>query len=343
MGNAPDTSEALGHRLTGLASLVGPRIAAAWLGRELRVLRRRAGGEPLVCGPFLGEPGFETLYWIPFLRRLLAPVLAAGGEATVISRGGAEPLYADLIGRGARYLDALDVMEAEQFLRLENERSLVAPMERNQKTGIGQMDARILEEAGLAAADPVLPSDMFRLLSRYRDEEVCDWSGWPETPPIAGREDVTVLKLWFGGQLPATPEILARLERLIAALAEEGRVVALDNPHSLEVHTRIDDPFDTLIEKMGIETWSTTSPRTNIAEQAAFMSRGRRLVSTYGGLAYLSLYTNTPLVAYYSDPTIVFSRHFVNFARAVSKRNDKAAVEALPVSLVDLGTAPVLP
>ena len=44
-----------------------------------------------------------------------------GHEVVVVSRGGADPLYGELTRRGARYVDLIDVLGVEGFLRLERE------------------------------------------------------------------------------------------------------------------------------------------------------------------------------------------------------------------------------
>lgn len=280
--------------------------------RRLSRLRRSLVGRDrgtLVCGPFLGEPGFETLYWIPFLRRLLGPILSGGGDVVLISRGGVEALYGDLVGRGARYIDVLDLLDPEEFLRMEAERTRDHTA-KNQKQQVGDLESRILAEAGLGDATPLLPPAMFSLLAHNPHEQVCDWTGWPDGSTEKGREDVTLVKFWFGAQLPPDDENIRRLEALIDRLAQGGRIAAIANPYSLDPSPAFDRPFEELVERLGLETMTTTSYRTNLGDQIAMIGRSRRLVATYGGLAYLSLYTNTPVVTYYSDPKIVFSGHF---------------------------------
>ena len=71
--------------------------------------RRGAGrdpgrGRPGRVGPWLGEVGFEVLYWIPFLHWLFERHGIPTAEVTVVSRGGAEPWYDGLCGR---YVDVL--------------------------------------------------------------------------------------------------------------------------------------------------------------------------------------------------------------------------------------------
>jgi hypothetical protein len=319
--------------LAASATRAGSLAANAALAHLRRSLAGR-GAEPLVCGPFLGEPGYETLYWIPFLKRVTEPLLAEGRDVVVISRGGAEPLYGDLLGRGARYIDVLDVFDATAFMTLERNR-LRDPLQKNQKRP-SDSEREVLAEAGFARARPLLPSHMFSILGRYPYASVCSWARWSHPPPDAERDDVTLLKFWFGGQLPQTDENVDRLRTLIDAVASKGRVAAIVNPYSLEVNPEVDERFERLVESLGIPTVSPVSVRTNLGDQVAMLARSGRLLATYGGLAYLSLYTNTPVTTYYSDPRIVFTPHFSNFATAVSSRNREDPGRPLSVSLVDL-------
>ena len=66
-----------------------PQRTAALIG-QTRAALPTAG--PIVVGPWLGEVGFELLYWIPFLRWALAEAGIAADRVTVVSRGGCAPL-----------------------------------------------------------------------------------------------------------------------------------------------------------------------------------------------------------------------------------------------------------
>jgi hypothetical protein len=309
----------------------GSSTAAGAVSGLRRSLRRRDG--PVICGPFLGEPGFETLYWIPFLRTFAYPLLSDGCDVTIVSRGGVERLYADLLARGATYLDVLDVFAHEDFIDLERER-LLDPRAKNQKQA-GPFETKILDEAGYSGARPLLPAHMFELLARYPPSSICDWRNWPDAPE-GDREELTLIKLWFGGQMPALDANIQRLEGWIERFAGEGPVAAIVNDHSLEVNPGVDQPFTDIVERLRLPTMTTSSHRTNLGDQIEMLSRCTRFVATYGGLAYLSVYTRTPLVSFYTDPKIVFSQHYLNFATAVANQNVKTKAGELSVSLIDL-------
>jgi hypothetical protein len=287
----------------------------------------------VICGPFLGEPGFETLYWIPFLRTFAYPLLSEGCDVTVISRGGVEHLYADLLTRGATYLDVLDVFAHQDFISLERER-LRNPRAKNQKQA-GLFETKILNEAGYSGARPLLPAHMFTLLARYSAASICDWRNWPDSSE-GDREELTLIKLWFGGQLPALNRNIHRLEGWIEHFARQGPVAAIINDYSLEVNPGVDEPFADIVARLELPTVTTQSYRTNLGDQIEMLSRSTRFVATYGGLAYLSVYTRTPLVSFYTEPKIVFSQHYLNFATAVAHQNVKTKTGELSVSLIDL-------
>ena len=95
-----------------------------WLRRPVRALARRRGqvveqwgwqrtewaieaeierivgrGRPLVVGPWISEVGYETLYWLPFLRWVQAAFRLEPNRVIAVSRGGAEAWYSDIAAR----------------------------------------------------------------------------------------------------------------------------------------------------------------------------------------------------------------------------------------------------
>ena len=96
------------RRLVRLVRTGSLRVAAraarrelVWRRHEAAVARAAREGQPLLVGPFLGEVGFELLYWIPLVRRLLAEHGVGRDGVTVL---GGEPMaqpggLAALLGR----------------------------------------------------------------------------------------------------------------------------------------------------------------------------------------------------------------------------------------------------
>ncbi len=86
------------------ARVVADRRAAD-VERRLASLAREQ--RPIAVGPWLGEVGFELLYWVPFVRWFAERYEVAPDRLIAVTRGGAASWYAPIAGRS---FDALAVM-----------------------------------------------------------------------------------------------------------------------------------------------------------------------------------------------------------------------------------------
>ena len=76
---------------------------------------------PIVAGPWLGEVGFELLYWIPFLRWFAERYRVSRERLIAVARGGsAEAWYGSIASRSH---DALSFMPLDEFKRKNDARS----------------------------------------------------------------------------------------------------------------------------------------------------------------------------------------------------------------------------
>src|SRR5437773_9066504 len=94
------------------------RAASAFLARRksaalqddlAAMVARRA---PIVAGPWVGEVGFELLYWVPFLRWCAEHLDVDPDRFIVMSRGGTASWYRPF---GSRYVDVFDEVSADTF------------------------------------------------------------------------------------------------------------------------------------------------------------------------------------------------------------------------------------
>src|SRR5690242_19943029 len=97
------------------AQMVAARRASA-VERKLASIALQ--GRPIVAGPFLGEVGFELLYWLPFLRWFVERFGISPDRLIAVSRGGSAAAWYGSIA--SRSHDALSFMSADEF-RLKNE------------------------------------------------------------------------------------------------------------------------------------------------------------------------------------------------------------------------------
>src|SRR4051812_40432304 len=66
------------------------------------------GADTILAGPWLSEVGYETLYWIPFLRWVKAAFRLESSRVVAVSRGGVGSWYA---GIADRYVEIWDEIE----------------------------------------------------------------------------------------------------------------------------------------------------------------------------------------------------------------------------------------
>ena len=86
------------------------KVQASRLERNLAALS--SGSETIEAGPWLGEVGFELLYWVPFLRWFAERFHVAPERFLIVSRGGTAAWYRPFAGR---YADVFEQVSPEMF------------------------------------------------------------------------------------------------------------------------------------------------------------------------------------------------------------------------------------
>lgn len=293
------------------------RFESSRLDRELAAL---AGGRgPIVAGPWLGEVGFELLYWVPFLAWFAERFSVDRSRLLVLSRGGTRSWYEPF---AAEYRDVLDYVTPEGFKAHHDAR--VREIGEQKQTRLTALErdllALITSEAGVGDAPLLHPSLMYRVLRPF-------WWGhlgpaWVqrharyralERPP---REDLPPLpasyvavKFYFNDCFPESDENRAFARHLVTALSSQVDVV------SLSAGIDLDDHGGCHVATHGvIELASATPASRNLHVQSAVVAHARAFVGTYGGFAYLAPFYGVPCTAYYGDPN-GFSRSHLTMAR----------------------------
>lgn len=270
--------------------------------RELE--RIATGGRLIVCGPWLSEVGFETLYWLPFLQWFAVAFKIGPERLVALTRGGAGCWYDGLVGRSVEIWDDLDPAE---FARRNAERGVTKQYE------LSDLDRDVLASAakrlGTDDFDVLHPGLMYRLFTLY-------WSGQramgfvdshtrftrvpaPQVidPALLPREYIAV-KFYAARSLPDTPEIRAHLRALVASMADRMPVVLLDTGLVLDEHA--DYAFDAGGRIISAKPW--LQPRNNLAVQTQIVAGARMFVGTCGSIAWLAPRLGTDTSALYVDP-----------------------------------------
>jgi hypothetical protein len=263
-----------------------------------------ASGRPILAGPWLGEVGFELLYWAPFLTWFVERFAVEPSRLLVVSRGGTAGWYP----AGVRYADVLDLLTPQEYKAQHDAR--VAALGEQKQTRVTAFERELvarLDAAGAADAGQLHPSAMYHVLRPF-------WWGhcgpeWvhahvryrrlvrPARPSIAGASGSYVaVKFYFNECFPATAANRAFVRRVIAGLAEQGPVVSLSGGLGLDDHDGLE------VEGHGvIELSRRAAPAANLTQQSAIVANARAFVGTYGGFAYMAPFYGVPSTAYYSN------------------------------------------
>jgi hypothetical protein len=309
VSNGSSASPDLRRRLTRLARTGSPRVVAraarrelVWRLHEADVARAIRAGKPVLAGPFLGEVGFELLYWIPVLRRLLAGVERE--RVTVLTRGGAGAWYRDF---AAGAVDILDLVPPEGYLNELVERRR---REGNTKQFFpDELDKRLTQLAlervgGAAVVHPLVMYSRMRFVLELlqpveavtRIGEYRRLSPEPRALPAGCPSDYVAVKLYFSDSFPDDEETRGLAGRVLGELAEETDVVVLTSGQQLDEH-REWVPAGARIHDSS--AWVT--PQDNLAVQTAVVAGARELVATYGGFSYLGPMLGVPTRALYTQ------------------------------------------
>ncbi len=298
----------IGRRLNRLVRTGSPRAVARSVEREL--VRRRAftaferaarEGRHLLAGPFLGEVGYELLYWIPYLRRLLRGQRVPPERVTVLTRGGAAVWYGGIAADGVELLDLVPPGEYLDVLLARRSRERHA-----KQLTIDELDRTLLARAAGRLAQPVTavhPLLMYGelrfvwegLAAPERVLELADYHPLELTPgslPHDVPSDYVAVKLYFSDSLPDDANTRARASALVDALAQESDVVVLTSGVQLDEHAEWTSAGGRIYDA---SRW--LEPRTNLDVQTRLIANARAFVSTYGGFSYLGPMLNVPTVA----------------------------------------------
>ncbi len=262
----------------------------------------------MLAGPFVGEVGFELLYWLPFVRWAVEQEPGLRGRLVLISRGGTASWAADLGAAG--YVDVLSLISPEDLVRRRpslkqrevsalDEELLGAVRDRLDARDVGVLHPSLLfnfyypvvKRDRRAFAATVIPTDAGAsgLAASYRPIAA---PGGP--PPEAGLPDEYVAVRFYGrASLPASAENQELVRRLVANLADKVPVVLLGHDLELDDHSDIGAGRGERI----LSVAHLMRPADNLEVQTRVLAGARGFIGTYGGLSYLAPSLGLPSLA----------------------------------------------
>jgi hypothetical protein len=302
--------------------------------RALRSARRAARGKTVVVGPWSSEVGFELLYWIPFVRRLLRRSGIPPERVVAVSRGGVSGWYGDL---ATRYLDLLDWLSPDELMAERAHRIETGGGEK--QMAITPFDRRALAEVAERIGESNLsvlhPSTMYRryrsvwmrrraptLVTREVDFEPIRTPASPLDGLPSG--EYIAVKAYFSSTFPDNPENHEALHTLLERLTRHAPVVLLNSGAALDDH-ELPELSDIELVSPPPGAWD---PRTNLAVQTRILRGARLLVATYGGFSYLGPFLGIPTCAFYAEPN--FNRIHLEILRAAESALRKSEAGSTP-------------
>jgi len=294
----------------GLASQMA-RLKGARLERQLA--RLASGSETIVAGPWLGEVGFELLYWVPFLRWFTERFRVDPQRMLVVSRGGTQSWYQPF---ASAYRDIFDQLPPAEY-RLKHDERVAANGEQKQRKVLAfEHDLLRQLTRDIRSRTMLHPSTMYELFNPFwwmhtDDQWVLNYVRYRRLEAGAANIDLptqpyTAVKFYFNDCFPPTDENRAFVRRTVEQLAGRGPVVSLTTGLQLDDHGGID------AAAFGVQPFpADVPPRDNLALQTAIVARASSFVGTYGGFSYLAPFLGIRSIAYYGDPDGFSRRHLL--------------------------------
>ena len=314
------------------------RVQAGRLERDLAAVAARR--ETIVAGPWLGEVGFELLYWAPFLAWFAERFDVAPERMVVVSRGDTSRWYAPF---AAGYREIFARLDAGEYRRRHDER--VAINGEQKQTKLLAFEHELLGRLAGDIRDRAMlhPLTMYRLFNPYWWAHVGqDWifrharyrrlRADPPPAGVAPPAPYVAVKFYFNDSFPASEANRAFVLALLRQLAERGPVISLTTGLNLDDHGGVD------VQALGVRTLPQgLDPRQNLALQSAVVAGASAFVGTYGGFSYLAPFHGVPAIALYEHADRFSHRHLDLACAVFRSLGPGARLHAMPTG--DIGAA----
>ena len=340
------------------------RVHASRLASDLG--RLAAGRETVVVGPWLGEVGFELLYWVPFLRWFATTFRVAPERLLIVSRGGTASWYQPF---ATGYRDIFDYLTPEEFRQRHDER--VAANGEQKQTQVLAFERQVLRELtkDVHSRSMLHPSTMYGLFNpfwwghveeewvhrftkyeRLNVEATNVRAAFPGLSDVEGRrpdQPYTAVKFYFNDCFPDTRENRAFVRRTLQTLTERGPVVSLATGLRLDDHASDDEHEGATVrgyegakvqECEGAKVQPLPAdmhPRENLALQTAVVAGASAFVGTYGGFSYLAPFLGVRSTAYFADPHGYSPRHLLMARSALDSIGAGGLLDVRPTTIHD--------
>ena len=326
------------RRVRRVREQLGHRADELRIERAITAVAR--GSAPIIAGPWLGEIGYEALYWIPFLRWFEDAFRIDPQRVIALSRGGVDQWYSGLAGR---YVDLFDFFSFEEFGEQNATRRHETEGGGQKQSDLGAFDreilARVQRHLGYSELQLFHPALLFRLFKQF-------WLGnrsidylWQRTrferyahPPPAALDlpaEYVAAKFYTGTALPDSDATRRILRALVSRVAERRPVVVLDAGIGVDEHR--DYVFEDVPNVRTLR--DALTPRLNLGVQTGVIGGAQQFIGTCGSLAWLAPMLGVPTVAVFADDRLLTPHLLV--ARQAYRAAGAARFAALDLRSVD--------
>ena len=313
-----------------------------------QLARLARGRGPIVAGPWIGEVGFELLYWIPFLAWFTERFEVPRERLVVLSRGGTRDWYAHV---ASRYYDVFTQVGIGDFRARNQRRS--AELGEQKQIVVTAFDRELLQPV-LSAIDGnpgqiLHPSTMFRVFRPYWwGHAPADWVrrharfralSAPPQEELLSRlpHDYVAVKFYYNDSFPATERNRAFARDILRALRARGPIVSLSTGLALDDHEGWEEEETLAAHRISADL----NPATNLALQTQIVANAKAWVGTYGGFAYLAPFHGVPSTAYYSVDGGFSARHLALATDVFANLSSRPLLSVCEAGVLpDAGTGP---
>lgn len=291
-------------------------------------------GRSVIIGPWTGEVGFELIYWVPFVRWVVATYSLPPERLLVVSRGGTAAWYG---GIAARYADAFDFFSPDEF------RAATEAARKQRRVGAfdAELTRRVVSTHRLGRTDLLHPGMMYRLFMPFWKEiapitRVDKHATYARLEPVDDPAlrglpaEYVAARFYFSECFPDTAANREFVASTLDRISRQTPVVLLNTPFAVDDHHDFQSRDGCVFTVGGHMT-----PARNLVVQTAVISRARAFVGTYGGYSYLAPFYGVSSLAFYTARS--FKTQHLQVAQRIFTRLGGASVTAL-----DVAAAPIV-
>lgn len=293
--------------------------AGSWRSRIWALKRQQLlrSEKPILVGPWLSEVGFETLYWIPFLERLVQDGLDRS-RLIPISRGGASAWYGTETGL------EIYAMRSPQEVRVELRQRFASARQSAKQLTWTPFERQLVKDAAetlkLRSYLTLHPRWMYHVLSPFWEghlglawlQQRTAFATLPAPPlPDTVRLPEQFVTARFYIRPTFTDKMTGMAISAVKQLAGQMPVVMLSSGFQADDHRDLEIVGDNVLQLADL---ASLNPETNLAVQSAVLARSTAFVGTYGGFAQLALRLGRPVSSYYETwhGTMIAHKHLAD-------------------------------